>query len=365
MSDAVSIGSGRDHGSAVLADGSVMGWGDNANGQLGDGTTTNRKAAVTVPGVSGATLAGGGGAEYTVVLVSGAPTNQPPQASFSVSCQQLVCHVDGSGSHDADGTVQSWSWDFGDQSSASGPVVDHTFSGSGQFSVTLTVTDDHQAIGTSTQVVSVSDGSSPPVTFDAVATLTNSLTTSSIRVPTAVQVGDQLLLMVTTNRAATLTTPAGWTLLGTVSDGTEVRSWSFSRTATSGVAGSSVPLSLDAASKTNATLLSYSGAGAPTAVQGSAEAGTTRLHAAPSAAVGVAGSIVVSYWADKVPTAHGWTLPAGLTSRSATFGSGSAMITATSGDSAAQQPGTWPGAVADAGTASAKAIAWTVVLPPA
>jgi len=170
---------------------------------------------------------------------------------------------------------------------------------------------------------------------------------------------------VSTNRAATLATPTGWTLRGTVSDGTEVRSWTFSRTATSGVPGSTVRLSLDASSKTSATLLSYAGAAAPTAVQGAAEQGNTRLHAAPSAPVTVAGSTVVCYWADKVSTAHGWTLPAGFTSRSATVGSGTAMITSASGDSAAQPAGTWPGAVADAGTASAKAIAWTVVLPPA
>jgi hypothetical protein len=41
------------------------------------------------------------------------------------------------------------------------------------------------------------------------------------------------------------------------------------------------------------------------------------------------------------------------------------MITSASGDSAAQPVGTWPGATADAGLASARAIAWTIVLPPA
>jgi alpha-tubulin suppressor-like RCC1 family protein len=365
VSNAVSIGSGRDHGLAVLADGSVMDWGYNANGQLGDGTTTNRRQAVTVPGVSGATQAGGGGEQYTVVLVSGSAANQSPQASFSVSCQLLVCHFDASDSHDPDGTVESWSWDFGDQSGDAGSVVDHTFPRSGGFQVTLTVTDDDLATGTSTRTVTVSDGTSPPVIFDGVSTLTNSFRTSSIRVPTSIQVGDQLLLMVTTNRAATLTTPSGWTALGTVSDGIEVRSWTFTRTATSGVPGSTVPVTLDATSKTSATLIGYSGAAAPTAVRSAAEAGNTQLHAAPSAPVTIAGSTVVSYWADKVPTAHGWTLPAVVTSRAATFGTGSAMITSATGDSAAQPIGTWPGAVATAGAASAKAIAWTLVLPPA
>jgi hypothetical protein len=366
VSNAVSIGSGRDHGTAVLANGSVMAWGDNENGQLGDGTTTNRSRAVTVPGVSGATYAGGGGAEYSVVLVSGAGGgNQPPVASFTVTCEQLACHFDGSASHDPDGTVQSWSWSFGDQGTDTGSVVDHTFAQGGSFHVTLTVTDAHQATGTSTQTVNVSDGSTSSPAFDGVSTVTSTVRTPSVRVPTTAKAGDQLLLMVTTNRAGTLTTPSGWTSRGTVSDGTAVRSWTFSRTAATGTPGSNVSLRLDAAGKTTATVLAYSGAGAPAAVRSAAETGNTRLHNAPSAQVSAAGSIVVCYWADKVPTAHGWTVPTGFTSRSATSGSGTGMITSTSGDTAAQPAGTWPGAAADAGTASANAIAWTVVLPPA
>jgi alpha-tubulin suppressor-like RCC1 family protein len=365
VSNAVSVGSGRDHGVAVLANGSVMGWGDNENGQLGDGTTTNRRTAITVPGVSGAELASGGGAEYTVVLVSGTTTNQPPHASFSVTCQQLACHFDAGASSDTDGTIAAWSWSFGDQDGGSGQTVDHTFAQAGSFQVTLTVTDDDQATGTSTQTVPVSDGSSPPVAFDGAATVTWAAQRSSIQVPSTAQVGDQLVLMVTANRAATITTPPGWTLGGTVSDGTEMRSWTFSRSATSDLPGSAVPLALDATSKATATLLSYSGAGSPTSVQGAAETGNSRFHAAPSAPVTVTGSVVLCYWADKGPTTHGWTLPAGLTTRSVTTGSGTAMITSTSGDSTAQSVGTWPRVSADATLASAKAIAWTVVLPPA
>jgi hypothetical protein len=50
---------------------------------------------------------------------------------------------DGSASSDADGAVVSWSWDFGDGSSGSGAVVDHTYGASGEYTVMLTVTDDH------------------------------------------------------------------------------------------------------------------------------------------------------------------------------------------------------------------------------
>ena len=47
------VGGGRDHGLAVLGDGTVRAWGANTYGQLGDGTTTRRTSPVTVPGLSG------------------------------------------------------------------------------------------------------------------------------------------------------------------------------------------------------------------------------------------------------------------------------------------------------------------------
>ncbi len=70
LSGVVSIGSGRDHGVAVLANGTARAWGWNATRQLGDGTTTNRSRAVVVVGVSRAVKAGGGGQGYSVILVN-------------------------------------------------------------------------------------------------------------------------------------------------------------------------------------------------------------------------------------------------------------------------------------------------------
>jgi Putative Ig domain/Regulator of chromosome condensation (RCC1) repeat len=55
ITTAVGIGAGDDFGYAVLADGSVAAWGDNSDGELGDGTTTNRVTPVAVSGLTGAT----------------------------------------------------------------------------------------------------------------------------------------------------------------------------------------------------------------------------------------------------------------------------------------------------------------------
>jgi PKD repeat protein len=67
--------------------------------------------------------------------------NQPPTASFTYSCTDLSCDVDGSGSSD-DGDLVSYDWAFGDGDVASGITASHTYGAAGTYSVTLSVTDD-------------------------------------------------------------------------------------------------------------------------------------------------------------------------------------------------------------------------------
>ena len=365
VADAVSIGSGRDHGIAILADGTARAWGYNTGRQLGDGTTTNRTTPVVVAGVTGAVKAGGGGQAYSVILVaSGPPVNQPPNAVASYSCTLLVCDFQGGTSSDPDGSVIAHDWDFGDGATAGTPVASHTFAGPGTYSVTLTVTDDELAQDSTTLSVTVSDQPPPVgVTFRAAAGRDANATSGSVVVPATVQVDDRLVLIVTTNRVATITVPAGWTQLGVVTDGTEVRSWLLTRVAVAGTAGSTVTVPLDALSKVSATVLAYD-AGAVSAFASAAEAGTSATHVAPASSVAVDGSTVLRYWADKTSTAHGWTVPAGLTARATTSGTSGGMLTSLSADSSGWTAGPVPAQSATAGTSASKAVAWTVVLPP-
>jgi PKD repeat protein len=307
----------------------------------------------------------GGGALYSVALVaSGPPVNQPPTAAFTVHCTQLDCSLDATGSGDTDGTVASYDWDFGDGTTASGQQVVHSFPASGTYQVRLTVTDDQGSTGTTVTSETVSDAAGSPIAFRAVRTTNGNLTRARVQVPASVVAGDELVLFVSTARNATAATPTGWTLQGVVTD-SDVRSWVFTRSATAGTPGSTVQVSFDAISKCDVTLLAYAGAGSPSATVGRGEPANSALHTSPGAAVAVSGSTVVTYWADKVSSPHGWTLPAALTPRSATAGSGSGLVTAASGDVAGQPAGTWDGVTANAGSPSSKAIAWTVVLPPA
>ena len=76
LSGIVAIASGSGHMAALKNDyGTVWTWGENASGQLGDGTTTDRDTPMSVPGLSGviAIAAGdaeGGGESYTLALKS-------------------------------------------------------------------------------------------------------------------------------------------------------------------------------------------------------------------------------------------------------------------------------------------------------
>lgn len=364
VAGAVSIGSGRDHAQAVLADGRVMAWGENGAGQIGDGTTVDRPLAVQVPGVADAVAAGGGGAAYSVVLVADqAAPNAPPVARAAVSCDGTSCTFSGAASTDADGQIVNWAWAFDDGGTASGVEVTRTLT-PGAHQATLTVTDDDGASHSATISFDVDE---PPVggevAFVAGSTQNANTTQTAVVVPAGVQTGDRLLMIVTLNRAGAITVPAGWSSIGVVSDGVDVRSWVLTRAAPAGAAGTTVRVSLDAYSKAATHLLAYRGAGVPVAT-GRAEPGSTAVHAAPAASVPASGSAALWLWADKVSAPHGWTLPAPVTSRGATQGSGGGLLTSVAGDRLALPAGALTAVSADAGVVASKAISWTVVLPP-
>ena len=90
------------------------------------------------------------------------PGNSAPTASFTATCTLLTCDFDASASSDTDGTIASYSWSFGDGNIASTAIASNTYAANGSYSVSLTVTDDGGATNTTSQVVTVSDGTQPP-----------------------------------------------------------------------------------------------------------------------------------------------------------------------------------------------------------
>ena len=73
--------------------------------------------------------------------------NRLPHAQFTYAPNPAPTHhpvqFDASGSFDPDGEIVSYHWDFGDGSTAEGPIVEHEFqTPSIEYRVVLTVTDD-------------------------------------------------------------------------------------------------------------------------------------------------------------------------------------------------------------------------------
>lgn len=75
--------------------------------------------------------------------------NQPPVARITASPVSgpapLAVSVSGEASTDADGTIAGYAWTFGDGGGGSGARAEHTYANVGEFTITLTVTDDKGA----------------------------------------------------------------------------------------------------------------------------------------------------------------------------------------------------------------------------
>lgn len=84
-----------------------------------------------------------------------APTNSAPVAVFGTSCSLLDCSFDAAGSTDADGNISSYDWNFGDGAVAIGVNASHSYGAAGNYTISLTVTDNDGATGGGTQAVSV------------------------------------------------------------------------------------------------------------------------------------------------------------------------------------------------------------------
>ena len=87
-----------------------------------------------------------------------------PEAHISITTEDLpgldgryetgsVLNLNGSSSTEGDGELSSYSWDFGDGSTAEGESVSHTYAASGTYTVRLTISDSNGQTGEDTAEV--------------------------------------------------------------------------------------------------------------------------------------------------------------------------------------------------------------------
>ena len=365
---AVSVNAGSSHPTPVVtlsqAGGTLVNyWADKS----GDGTALTPSATPTGTHTTRSTSNGSGGGRITALLTDYTPTttgtngaltatgtpnsintitatialaaggqpseNQPPSASFVVACQLLVCDFDASASGDVDGSISSYAWDFGDGTTGSGRTIRHTYPGDGNYLARLTVTDDDTSQASTTRQVLVASQPANAISFVAAATTNANRTSHQVRIPTGVQAGDTLLLMMATNANSTLSNPAGWSLLRSI-DNSSAQGRVWSRTATAADAGALVTVTSSVFVKSDLTVAAYRGTAstpiAASAIAVSVNAGSS--HPTPVVTLSQAGGTLVNYWADKSGDGTALTpsaTPTGThTTRSTSNGSGGGRITA-------------------------------------
>jgi PKD repeat protein len=122
----------------------------NAITRLADLTLSGATAAFTAPPQSITLL----------VLPSSGVANQPPVAVASANPTSgnapLSVSFDGTASHDPDGTIASYSWNFGDGGTGTGATASHAYQSAGSYTAVLTVTDNLGATGTNSVGITVS-----------------------------------------------------------------------------------------------------------------------------------------------------------------------------------------------------------------
>lgn len=101
-----------------------------------------------------------GASTATTNAVAVTAPNGTPTANMTVSCTGFACSFDGSASSDPDGTVSSWAWDFGDQTTGAGKTATHTYAAAGNYVVRLVVTDDRGGSGSTSTNLSVAPAAS-------------------------------------------------------------------------------------------------------------------------------------------------------------------------------------------------------------
>lgn len=105
---------------------------------------------------------------YSLVNGGGGGTNNPPTASFTHACTNLSCSFNGAGSSDSDGSIVTYAWTFGDGSTGSGQTTSHAYAAGGSYTVSLTVTDNGGATGSTSNTVTVSSGGGSGITLNAI-----------------------------------------------------------------------------------------------------------------------------------------------------------------------------------------------------
>jgi PKD repeat protein len=87
----------------------------------------------------------------------------------------LVVTLSGATSYDTDGSIASYVWNFGDGTTGSGATVQHTYTGVGSYTATLTVTDNRGGTATTTVGIQTQQDPNAVIRVQSIALATQSV----------------------------------------------------------------------------------------------------------------------------------------------------------------------------------------------
>jgi PKD repeat protein len=169
-----------DASAASDIDGTIVNYDwDFGDGEIGTGSLIDH--IFTDPGVYATTLtviddSGASSAKVISITVTDlnasiAPANEPPSAIITATPMQSGTSdiaFDAYSSSDVDGTITSYSWNFGDGDTATGDYAEHKYLATGDYTVVLTIVDDQGASSQDSMTVSIVDqvpANTPPVSI--------------------------------------------------------------------------------------------------------------------------------------------------------------------------------------------------------
>lgn len=141
-------------------DGTIADWDwDFGDTNVGAGATPSHTYATAGGYTATVTVTDDSGATDDVTVDVTVVDNVIPTAAITATptsgTAPLGVSFDSSGSTDPDGSIVSYSWDFGDATTSTVIAPNHTYPAAGSYNVVLTVTDDNGVIDTESTVITV------------------------------------------------------------------------------------------------------------------------------------------------------------------------------------------------------------------